>query len=103
MKARCDKACILATGDSFMAALAAQLQRMLRQQLRMAARLGLPQPLLHGLRRLVHVHAVDDAQPQHLLPAPAYLIVWMAALTGIVFVPTHLLLKKLCPPAAKAV
>jgi hypothetical protein len=54
-------------------------------------------------RNINYVFGLDDAQPQHLLPAPAYLIVWMAALTGIVFVPTHLLLKKLCPPAAKAV
>jgi hypothetical protein len=51
-------------------------------------------------RNINYVFGLNDAQPQDLLPAPAYLMVWMAALTGMVFVPTHLLLKKICPPAA---
>lgn len=52
-------------------------------------------------RNINYVFGMDDAQPQQLLPAPAYLIAWMAALTGIAFIPTHLLLKKICPPAVK--
>lgn len=50
-------------------------------------------------RNINYVFGMDDAQPQQLLPAPAYLIAWMAALTAIVFIPTHLVLRKICPPA----
>ena len=42
---------------------------------------------------------LSDESPQTLLPPLAYLGAWIAALTGIVFIPTHLLLKKVCPPA----
>ena len=50
-------------------------------------------------RNINYVFGMDDARPQELLPAPAYLIAWITALIGIVFVPTHFLLKKFCPPA----
>lgn len=48
-------------------------------------------------RNVNYVFGMDDAKPQELLPAPAYLIAWIAALIGIVFVPTHFMLKKWCP------
>ena len=50
-------------------------------------------------RNVNYVFGMDDAKPQELLPAPAYLIAWISTLIGIVFVPTHLLLKKCCPSA----
>ena len=43
-----------------------------------------------------YVFGLNDAAPQKLLPAGAYLATWMAALFGIVFVPTHLVLQRLC-------
>ncbi len=45
-----------------------------------------------------YVYGMDDAKPQDLLPPLAYLGAWIAALTGIVFIPTHFALKKLCKP-----
>ena len=48
-------------------------------------------------RNVNYVFGLDDAKPQTLLPAPAYLIAWITALIVIVFVPTHLVLKKCCP------
>ena len=48
-------------------------------------------------RNVNYVFGMDDAAPQSLMPPLAYLGTWIAALTGIVFVPTHFLLKKLCP------
>jgi hypothetical protein len=47
-----------------------------------------------------YVFGLNDAAPQKLLPAGAYLATWMAALFGIVFVPTHLVLQRFC--AAKS-
>ena len=52
-------------------------------------------------RNVNYVFGMDDAKAQQLLPAPAYLVAWMAALTGLVFVPTHFVLKKCCPRALK--
>ncbi|MES2659703.1 MAG: hypothetical protein V4689_13885 [Verrucomicrobiota bacterium] len=49
-------------------------------------------------RNVNYVFGMDDAKPQTLLPPLAYLGAWIAALTGIIFVPTHFLLKKFCPP-----
>jgi hypothetical protein len=49
-------------------------------------------------RNVNYVFGLDDAAPQQLLSAPAYLIAWISALIGIVFVPTHLILKKLVVP-----
>jgi hypothetical protein len=43
-----------------------------------------------------YVWGLDDHQPQTWMPAPAYLVVWMAALLGIAFTPVHFLLKRVC-------
>lgn len=51
-------------------------------------------------RNINYVFGLDDAAPQTWMPAPAYLLVWITALISIVFIPTHLILKKLCPAAA---
>ena len=48
-------------------------------------------------RNINYVFGMDDAKPQELLPAPVYLAAWITALIGIIFVPTHFLLKKFCP------
>lgn len=50
-------------------------------------------------RNVNYVFGMNDATPQSLLPPLAYLGAWIAALTGIVFIPTHFLLKKICKPA----
>lgn len=42
---------------------------------------------------------LSDDVPQAWMPPLAYLGAWIAALTFIAYVPTHFLLKKLCPPA----
>ena len=52
-------------------------------------------------RNVNYVFGMDDAKPQELLPAPVYLIAWIGALIGMVFVPTHLVLKKCCPPTPR--
>ena len=46
-----------------------------------------------------YVFGMDDAKPQSWMPPLAYLGTWIAALTGIVFIPTHFLLRKFCKPA----
>ncbi len=51
-------------------------------------------------RNVDYVFGMDDAKPQTLLPPLAYLGAWIAALIGIIFVPTHFLLKKICKPAS---
>lgn len=50
-------------------------------------------------RNINYVFGMDDAQPQGWLPPFAYLWTWIVALAGIIFVPTHLILKKVCKPA----
>lgn len=42
---------------------------------------------------------LSDEKPQTLMPPLAYLGTWITALTVIVYIPTHFLLKKICPPA----
>jgi hypothetical protein len=42
---------------------------------------------------------LSDEKPQTWMPPLAYLAAWIAALTCIAYVPTHFLLKKICPPA----
>lgn len=54
-------------------------------------------------RNVNYVFGMDDAKPQTLLPAPVYLVAWIVALTTLVFVPTHILLNKICQPARKHV
>ncbi len=51
-------------------------------------------------RNVNYVFGLSDTQPQQLLPAFAYLWAWIAALIGLVYVPTHFVLKRTCPPAA---
>ena len=46
-----------------------------------------------------YVFGMDDAKPQGWMPPLAYLGAWITALFGLVFVPTHLLLRKFCQPA----
>ena len=41
---------------------------------------------------------LSDEVPQSWMPPLPYLGAWIAALTVIAYVPTHFLLKKLCPP-----
>jgi hypothetical protein len=50
-------------------------------------------------RNVNYVFGMDEARPQSWLPPLAYLGAWIAALIGIVFMPTHFLLKKLFKPA----
>jgi hypothetical protein len=41
-----------------------------------------------------YVGGFDDAKMQTLLPGPVYLAGWMAVLFGVIYLPTHLLLRK---------
>lgn len=50
-----------------------------------------------------YVFGFDDAHPQTWLPAPLYLLGWMAALFGVFYVPTHLLLRRWLRPQAPVV
>lgn len=51
-------------------------------------------------RNINYVFGLDDAKPQQWFAPPIYLVAWITALIGLVFVPTHYLLKKLCPASA---
>jgi hypothetical protein len=44
-----------------------------------------------------YVFGLSDTRPQQLLPPFAYLWMWIVALSGLVYLPTHFLLKKTCP------
>ena len=44
-----------------------------------------------------YVFGFNDAKPQTWMPAPAYLVAYMALLLTVVYVPTHLVLKKWFP------
>ena len=46
-------------------------------------------------RNINYVFGMDDAKPQSWMPPLAYLGTWITALVGVVFIPTHFLLKKL--------
>ncbi|MFD2718993.1 membrane-associated protein [Hymenobacter monticola] len=46
-----------------------------------------------------YVFGFDDAKAQTWLPAPLYLLGWMATLLLVVYMPTHLLLRKVFAPA----
>lgn len=50
-------------------------------------------------RNVNYVFGMDDAKPQSWMPPLAYLGTWIAALVGIVFIPTHFVLKKVCRAA----
>ena len=42
-----------------------------------------------------YVFGFDDAKAQTWLPAPVYLLGWMAALFVVFYLPTHLVLRRL--------
>ncbi len=50
-------------------------------------------------RNVNYVFGFNDAAAQSWMPAPAYLFVWMGLLLGVVYVPTHVCLKKFISPA----
>lgn len=60
----------------------------------------LPDPNLP--RNINYVFGMDDAQPQSWMNAELYLVAWIALLCIVVFLPTHLFLKKICPTPAQA-
>jgi hypothetical protein len=41
-----------------------------------------------------YVYGLDDSRPQQMMPQGPYLIVWMALLYLVAYLPTHMLLKK---------
>ena len=61
---------------------------------------ALPDPNLP--RNVNYVFGMDDAQPQTWMSAELYLVTWMALLIILVYLPTHFLLKKICPTPAQA-
>jgi hypothetical protein len=50
-------------------------------------------------KNINYVFGMNDSKPQEMLSPLAYLGAWIVALVGIVFVPTHLVLRKVCKPA----
>lgn len=60
----------------------------------------LPDPNLP--RNVNYVFGMDDARPQTWMSAELYLVTWIALLIILVFIPTHFLLKKICPTPAQA-
>ncbi len=52
-------------------------------------------------KNLNYVFGISEDAAQTWMPAPLFLVSWMAALTAIVYVPTHLLLSRLVPAAKK--
>lgn len=60
----------------------------------------LPDPKLP--RNVNYVFGMDDARPQQWMDARLYLVTWIVLLTIIVYLPTHLLLKKICPTPDQA-
>jgi hypothetical protein len=60
----------------------------------------LPEPNLP--RNVNYVFGMDDAQPQTWMSAELYLVTWMVLLIILVYLPTHFLLKKICPTPAQA-
>lgn len=65
-----------------------------------AAGADLPNP--NTPRNVNYVFGMDDAKPQQWMNAPLYLVTWMALLTILIYLPTHLLLKKICPTPEQA-
>ncbi|WP_035560876.1 hypothetical protein [Hymenobacter sp. IS2118] len=49
-----------------------------------------------------YVFGFDDAHAQTWLPAPLYLLGWMATLLVVIYIPTHLVLRRLFEPAPAA-
>lgn len=52
-------------------------------------------------RNVNYVWGLSDEQPQTWLPPLAYLGAWIATLVALVYVPTHALLRKMCPIEAR--
>ena len=50
-------------------------------------------------RNINYVFGFSEAKPQTWMPAGLYLLSWMLALAGLLFVPTHLLLRRCKSPA----
>lgn len=48
-------------------------------------------------RNVNYVFGFSEDAPQTWLPSPVYLGAWIAALIGLVYVPTHALLRRTCP------
>lgn len=53
-------------------------------------------------RNVNYVFGLDDARPQTWMSPELYLVFWIALLTFVVFVPTHFVLKKICPTPEQA-
>lgn len=60
----------------------------------------LPDPNLP--RNVNYVFGMDDAQPQAWMSPELYLVTWIVMLVILVFLPTHFILKKICPTPAQA-
>ena len=50
-------------------------------------------------RNINYVHGLSEEKAQTLLPPTAYLITWIAALTALIHVPTHFMLRRWFRPA----
>ena len=46
-----------------------------------------------------YVYGMSETASQTIMPAPLYLIVWMASLAAVVYLPTHYLLRRVMPAA----
>jgi hypothetical protein len=53
-------------------------------------------------RNVNYVFGMDDAQPQTWMGAELYLVTWIALLVILVYLPTHFLLKRICPTPEQA-
>ena len=53
-------------------------------------------------RNVNYVFGMNDARPQEWMNSGLYLVAWIALLSIVVYVPTHLVLKKLCPTPEQA-
>lgn len=53
-------------------------------------------------RNVNYVFGMDDAHPQTWMSPELYLVTWLALLIFVVFVPTHFVLKKICPTLEQA-
>ncbi len=60
----------------------------------------LPDPNLP--RNVNYVFGMNDAQPQAWMNPGLYLVAWIALLSIVVYMPTHFVLKKLCPTPEQA-
>ncbi|HRH97452.1 MAG TPA: hypothetical protein PLB55_16040 [Prosthecobacter sp.] len=60
----------------------------------------LPDPNLP--RNINYVFGMDDAQPQTWMSPELYLVTWVALLIILVYLPTHFVLKKICPTPEQA-